>query len=363
MTAMAMRPFVNQVDVAVVGLGPAGASAAAIAAQAGLGVLAFDRKKTAGKPVQCAEFVPAMLGHEIGGIDAVAQQLIYRMRSFVEQQQPDETPDFRGHMVDRERLDAQLVAQARAMGAKCEMAVGLAEIASDGILETTDGQCYRPRLLIGADGPHSKVGRAIGSRNVALVETRQITVPLLQPHDATDIFLRADIIGGYGWLFPKGDVANLGLGVLPQERARLKPLLDELHLALADQGRVGRDVLQHTGGAIPVGGMLKCVGALQGVPVLLAGDAAGLTNPITGAGIPAAIQSGMMAGAAAKAWFAGDAQALANYEEELEDLFQSSLARACLRRNELLAQYARSKQPDAAALRRGWIAYDAYWAA
>ncbi|MBC8239772.1 MAG: FAD-dependent monooxygenase, partial [Alphaproteobacteria bacterium] len=48
---MAMRPFVNQVDVAVVGLGPAGASAAAIAAQAGLCGRAVERHETAGKPV------------------------------------------------------------------------------------------------------------------------------------------------------------------------------------------------------------------------------------------------------------------------------------------------------------------------
>ena len=360
-----MAPLVGDVDVdvAVVGLGPAGASAAGIAAQTGLDVLAFDRKKAPGQPVQCAEFVPAMLGQEIAGIDAVSRQLIHRMRSFVEQQQPDETANFRGHMVDRDRFDAQFISEAGAMGAKCQMDVGLAEIAPDGALELTDGRRIRPRLLIGADGPLSRVGRAIGSRNTALVETRQITVPLLRPHDATDIFLRADIVGGYGWLFPKGDVANLGLGVAPEERARLKPLLDELHQDLVDQGRVGRTVLKYTGGAIPVGGMIGCVGELQGVPVLLAGDAAGLANPITGAGIPAAVQSGMMAGAAARAWITGDREALATYREELEDLFQASLERARLRRNELRARYRQSERPDGTALRRGWIAYDAYWAA
>jgi digeranylgeranylglycerophospholipid reductase len=360
---MTVTSLVNDVDVAVVGLGPAGASAAAIAAQAGLDVIAFDRKKIPGQPVQCAEFVPAMLGQEIHGIGAVSRQLVHRMRSFVEQQQPDETIDFRGHMIDRDRFDAQFIAEAGAMGANCEMGVGLATITGNGILELTDGRRYRPRLLIGADGPHSKVGQAIGSCNTALVETRQMTVPLLQPHDGTDIFLRADIVGGYGWLFPKGDVANLGLGVTPEARSRLKPLLAELHLSLADQGRVGRTALKYTGGAIPVGGMIRCVGELQGLPVLLVGDAAGLTNPITGAGIPAAVQSGIMAASAARAWFAGDPTAPETYREDLEDLFQASLARACLRRGELQAQYGRSKQPDAAALRRGWIAYDAYWAA
>ena len=360
---MAICPAIEDVDVAVIGLGPAGATAAAVAAAAGLGVLALERKKVPGEPVQCAEFVPAMLRHEMAGIDAVTRQAISHMRSFVEQQQPDDTPDFHGHMVDRERLDAQLIAQAIAAGARCEMGAPLAEISADGVIGTGDGRRYRPRLLIGADGPRSRVGQAISSRNLALVETRQITVPLLRPHDATDVFLRADIIGGYGWLFPKGDVANLGLGVVPEARARLKPLLDGLHRMLVDQGRVGDEVLKHTGGAIPVGGMIRCAGALRDVPVLLAGDAAGLTNPITGAGIPAAIQSGGMAAAAASAWLAGDDTALSGYEEDLEDLFRASLQRACLRRKELLARYARSERPDAAALRGSWIAYDAYWAA
>jgi flavin-dependent dehydrogenase len=93
------------------------------------------------------------------------------------------------------------------------------------------------------------------------------------------------------------------------------------------------------------------------------GDAAGLSNPITGAGIPAAIHSGTLAGTAVRGWFAGDGDALADYEDELTDLYQASLERACLRRAELLAQYGNGGQPDAAALRRSWIAYDAYWAA
>ncbi len=354
---------IEGVDVAVAGLGPAGALAAAGAAEAGLNVIAFDRKKAPGQPVQCAEFVPAMLNHETDGIAAVTRQLISHMRSFVEGLPPDDTADFRGNMIDRDQLDAQLAAHARAMGARCEMAVGVAGISADGIVETTDGRRIRPRVLIGADGPRSIVGRAIGSCNRSLVETRQITVPLLQAMDATDIFLRADIVGGYGWLFPKGDTANLGLGVVPEERERLKPLLQQLHQELQEKGRVGDEILRHTGGAIPVGGMIRCRGELGTVQVLLAGDAAGLTNPITGAGIPAAIHSGMLAGAALRAWFDGAPEALAEYQEELEDLYQASLQRACQRRAEMLSQYDHGGRPDAAALRRSWIAYDAYWAA
>jgi len=129
------------------------------------------------------------------------------------------------------------------------------------------------------------------------------------------------------------------------------------------EGRVGARVLNVTGGAIPVGGRLHASGALGDTRVLLAGDAAGLTNPVTGAGIAAAVHSGTLAGRAAAAWLAGNRAALDEYEEELGALFDVSLARALKRRRALLARYARRKQPDGAALRAGWIAYPQYWSA
>ena len=98
------------------------------------------------------------------------------------------------------------------------MARRCCSIDAEGTVTTSAGARLRPRVLIGADGPHSSVGAAIGAINRDLVETRQVTVPLVLPHDATDIFLSADYPGGYAWLFPKGAVANVGLGVAVEVR-------------------------------------------------------------------------------------------------------------------------------------------------
>jgi geranylgeranyl reductase family protein len=350
-------------DVLVVGLGPAGSRAAAAAAAAGLAVVALERKERAGTPVQCAEFVPAMLDQELAGLGAVTAQTIRRMLTFVEGAPADETANFNGRMIDRATFDAALAEAAAAAGADCRYGSGLRGIAADGTVTASDGARFRPRVLIGADGPASRVGRAIGQVNRETVETRQVTVPLEAGHDATDIFLRADIVGGYGWLFPKGAVANLGLGLAPAFRARLKPLLAALHAELVAAGRVGREVLGRTGGPIPVGGRLKPCGRLGDSLVLLAGDAAGLANPVTGAGIAAAVQSGALAGQAAARHCAGVHDAAAGYDDELGDLYDVSLGRALRRRRELLAALARPAAARAAALRRGWIAYDDYWAA
>jgi digeranylgeranylglycerophospholipid reductase len=351
------------IDILVVGLGPAGSRAATIAAQAGCSVLAIDRKQEAGTPVQCAEFVPAMLAQELEDLDRVTQQRISRMATFIETHGADIEPDFPGRIIDRRLFDATLVEKAECSGTDCQFGVQLEELSSKGTAILSDGRSVQAKLIIGCDGPRSRVGHAISQFNLELVETRQITVPLLTPHDATDIFLSASIPGGYAWLFPKDDIANLGIGVTPQAKKQLKPLLASIHETLVQEGRVGAEILAHTGGAIPVGGLLNAFVWLWKTPVLLAGDAAGLTNPVTGAGITSAVISGDLAGQAAVDWLQGDEAALNEYTTELRDLFGPALDRALHRRSEILAQYTTNNEPSPAALRRGWIAYPEYWAA
>jgi geranylgeranyl reductase family protein len=355
-------------DVVVVGLGPAGSRAAEAAARADMMVVAVEKRAQAGTPVQCAEFVPSMIERDVPKIGDVAAQTIARMLTFIEDDDhANETPEFRGHMIDRARFDRMLAEDAARAGADCRYGVSVFKIDADGTLRTSQGD-FRPRVLIGADGPRSRVGKAIGQTNRELVETRQVTVPLVLPHDATDIFLSADYRGGYGWLFPKGAVANVGLGISidgdgdgNRTRHGLKEMLLTLLQRLAAERRIGTTTWALTGGAIPVGGRLRAIGQLGGTAVLLAGDAAGLTNPVTGAGIASAVQSGAMAGKAAAEFIDGRATALDEYEEELGDIFDAALNRAFRRRRELLACYEDGGKPGARALADGWIGSPRYW--
>jgi geranylgeranyl reductase family protein len=333
-------------DVIVLGLGPAGASAAAAAARAGARVVALDRKREAGVPVQCAELVPGPLAVD----PAVVRQPVASMLTFVEDDAPDVNAVFPGRMLDRAAFDASLVEDAKRSGVEVIFNSMVSRVGKRGEIQLSNGATLAAPVIIGADGPRSRAGKAIGSANTDLVETRQVTVPLLQAHAATDIFLSAEIRGGYGWLFPKGEVANLGAGVAPEFRSSLKSILSRLHGRLVEEGRVGRQVRSTTGGAIPVGGMLKPWGRLGETLVLLAGDAAGLANPVSGAGIAAAVHSGRLAGEAAVRGAAEE------YEGELEDVYGAALERALRRRRELL-QSTLTKS----ALRRGWIAYPEYW--
>ncbi|MGI9354035.1 MAG: geranylgeranyl reductase family protein [Rhizobiaceae bacterium] len=349
-------------DVLVVGLGPAGASAAMAAARAGCSVVALERNASPGLPVQCAEFVPLLVGADPSCVDFEPVQSIDRMDTYVEDNGADVTLNFRGQMIDRSAFDRQLVEEAKRRGTDCRYGLPLRGIHDDGIVEAGDGMFFRSKVVVGADGPRSLVARHIGSPNSELVETRQITVALNQPHDATDIFLSASIPGGYGWLFPKGKFANMGLGVAPASKTQLKPLLEKLHARLFNEGRVGSDVIAHTGGAIPVGGIRNAHATIPNALVLLAGDAAGLTNPVTGAGINSAVISGRMAGDSAVEWIKGNSMAGTDYQEEIEDLFSPSIERARARRRQVMAEFSSGGYPEPEELRSAWIAYPQYWA-
>ena len=349
-------------DVFVVGLGPAGSRAAWAAARAGKRVLAVDRRQRIGEPVQCAELVPTLLHQEIADLAASTVQPIHQMHTYVQDDERDVLPNFPGAMISRSLFDSALAGLACEAGAECRTGVALVAVASNGVARLSDGTKVDAAVIIGADGPRSRVGRAVDCVNLDLTEAHQITVPLLARHFATDIFLDRDMPGGYGWLFPKGDVAHIGVGVAGEARAGLRALVEELHARLVRESRVGERVLCRTGGAIPAGGMVGPVASKDGVLVLLAGDAAGLANPITGAGISAAVQSGTLAGSAAAAWLHGDAGAAADYREEIQALFGAALARATQRRRALL-NAERAGALSKAEQRRAWIAYPEYWTA
>lgn len=350
-----------EVDVLAVGLGPAGGAAALAAVQAGLRVAAVERRKEIGVPVQCAEFIPLPLARYAVS-DGVLQQRIQGMISHLPSGRM-ETMDSPGLMIDRAAFDQALARQAEQSGARLYLnsrLVGLDIVGSSAIAVTPQGKIrFDYRLLVAADGPHSFVARSLGLPQQETVHARQYTVPLLESSEETEIWLSPDYPGGYAWLFPKGGVANLGLGVDKRYGADPKALLDALHRKLVVEGRVGEAILRRTGGAIPVSGLRR---NLVVGNVLLVGDAAGLTHPITGAGIAAAVASGEYAGQAAAGWLIGcKKNALMDFENTIRDQFGACLERAVVRRA-WIGQYWRTPAADADRIhRRGWVAFPEYF--
>jgi flavin-dependent dehydrogenase len=265
-------------------------------------------------------------------------------------------------MIDRARFDLALAEAARAAGARLWCATSLTAVdAGADVAALRNGRSefgLRYRVLIAADGPRSRVAAALGVPRLETVETRQYTVPLRVPSSATDIWLAPEYPGGYAWLFPKGAIANLGLGMDTRLARDLKQPLDRLHGMLAAEGRVGAEILRRTGGPIPVGGMRSKLAERN---VAFVGDAAGLTHPITGAGIAAAVVSGESAGDAAARYCAGDADAWRAYDEEIRDQFETSLERAVARRRWLVSRWQSRDAGSDHVHRRAWIAFPDYF--
>lgn len=351
----------RSVDVLVVGLGPAG-SAAAAAAGGRVRVLGVDKRRAVGLPVQCAEFIPRPLG-AYARADGVLQQSIEGMLSVLPSGAEART-EFPGLMIDRAAFDQALAETASNAGAELALGTQLTCLDARGRLATlrcgAGEETLAYRLLIAADGPHSPVAKMLGLPDLETVQTRQYTVPLNGAYRDTDIWLSPDYAGGYAWLFPKGGRANLGLGADKRLQADLKGPLDALHHRLVAEGRVGEAVICRTGGAIPVGGLRKSL--VEG-SVLFVGDAGGFTHPITGAGIAAAVASGERAGRAAAEYLNGKAAALDDYDEDMRDQFEVSLARAVVRRRHMMTGWLGKDARQDAFHRRGWIAFPEYFSA
>lgn len=350
----------QSVDVLVIGLGPAGSAAAIAAASTGLSVLAIERKQQIGVPVQCAEYIPLPIA-KYAQAAGVLQQQIKGMTSRLSSGIAEHSA-LPGLMVDRAAFDQALARQAVEQGADLWSESRLLSIDVQqhcALVKTPSGECsLHYQVLIAADGPHSCVASSLKLAPLASVFTRQYTLPLLQPLVDTEVWLSADFPGGYAWLFPKGAYANLGAGADKRYTHDLKQPLDTLHRSLQAQGMVGAEIMNLTGGLIPVSGLRE---NLVMENIIFVGDAAGLTHPITGAGIAAAIASGELAGEAAARYLQqGQTDALSDYDSEIRERYAPSLQRALERR----AQLDTYRQANISELhqRQTWIAFPEYYA-
>jgi digeranylgeranylglycerophospholipid reductase len=308
-------------DVLVVGAGPAGAVAAWQAKQAApeLEVAVLERDRAVGSPVRCAEGVGDAGLREFATPDGAdwAARKITRVIFLA----PDDTEvkvaerDV-GWVLDRTRFDAHLAAQARTAGAEVLVgteATGMSRngddrwhvrVKSRGIEET-----WRARVVIGADGVETMVGRWAGlDTRVPSRDMESCAQYVLQgiECDPDAIYLQfGDAIapGGYAWIFPKGTgVANVGLGLvaLKAKGRNARQYLDEW---------IGRRYPGAARTGYTVGGVIVHTTIKKTVAdgVLIAGDAAHMINPLSGGGIVNAMKAGRLAGCvAARAIREGD---------------------------------------------------------
>lgn len=289
----------DQFDVIVIGGGPAGGAAAHVAAQSGLRVAlvdrhAFPREKLCGGGFTGRSY---RYYHEIFGSpipdDIIVTKRVAEFHARGERlARIDGIPEI--HMTMRRDLDASIVGHALASGAVDFCGTGAAEFDFDArTVDLRDGRRLGYRVLIGADGANSGVARALYGE--AFDHDRigfglEIEGPVPEPDAPVRIdFAAAD--WGYGWNFPKAGSATIGVGGVNGRNPDMKAAMARYMEIFGVEGKV-------KGAFLPFGDVRRSPGRRE---VLLAGDAAGLVDPITGEGIAYAMKSGALAGDAAVA--------------------------------------------------------------
>ena len=309
-------------DVVVVGAGPAGACAAYQCAVQGLSTLVVEKKplpryKTCGGgvPLTVQSGLPALVPEAF--VEATVSHLRHTW-NFADAHlaplnpSPDE-PSMSLWMVQRSVFDHALTNRAVAAGAVLRDGVGVRTIEPDGDARVRvvldGGGTVTANTIVGADGANGCVARQAGLRPhrlLAIALEAEIPHTWGTGHDTlrSEVgHLEYAVRQGYAWVFPKAGHLSVGAGTFGRRTADGRGEASKAELSqwvvdyLAALGvPVPRERITFHGHPLPIWGGREPVSAWNG-RILLAGDAAGLVNPLFGDGISYACKSGTLAGA------------------------------------------------------------------
>lgn len=342
-------------DILVVGAGPAGLSAALEPSKAGVHVVVAEKKKMIGQPVRCAELMPkSNLLRNVDMKGSIVQE-IKKARIFLSRGEFFDA-DLTGYMLNRTVFEQDLAREAEKKGAHILMGTQCTSKKGEKVILRQSSTTIEisPKVIIGADGPRSTVGEWMGQINREFCIALQYEIPLAAPSNCAEFYFDSRFLGGYGWLFPKGKTANVGVAVKypqqPKNLSILKRLLKEFGKKMQLAGKIGEIPLSTTGGLIPAGGPLNTVKD----NMVLVGDAAGQTNSLTGGGISQAIVSGRIAGiVAAEAIKESDVHILHVYRAQLDYIYGDELRKAYTKRQFLESHW---DELDSI-IRKEWIVF------
>lgn len=303
-----------EVDVLVIGAGPAGSMAAKEASKNGAKTLIIDKKAEIGTPKRCAEGITDGVLEKLD--IQVDKRCIARSIDGARIVSPNGTSAWftsetldtpaTGIVLERKVFDKHLTMDAIRAGCKvllrCE-ALSMTKtdegytVKVKSLINKVDE--IKAKIVIGADGPEGRVA-SWGSLDtkVSLAEMEagaqyEMTNLNMEKNDVIQFYFGSVAPGGYAWIFPKGyDIANVGIDIsnVKTDKTALE-CLDEF-IANCEETKNAQAVELNVGGN-PYCGVFDKIIADN---LLLVGDAAGCVNPITGGGIDTALESGVIGG-------------------------------------------------------------------
>ncbi len=302
---------VDRYDAAVVGAGPAGSVTAYRLARAGARVLLLDKARFprdkpcgGGLTFRAVKQLPFSVEPVVEDVVSRVECRLAYGRSFTRGSRP------LCLMTQRRRLDAFLAERAVEAGAEFRDGVRL-EVETETRL-LVEGVPVEVDALVGADGANGVTARALGlggaiAQGVALEGNLAYDGSSRERLRGRMTLEFGVVPGGYGWIFPKRDHANFGVGGWDSEGPRLREHLR----VLCEQHGVDPDRLTSVRGhRLP---MRRPEAVLAKGRTLLVGDAAGLVDPVSGDGMYEAFVSARLAEAAVLDLLEGRSETLAPY--------------------------------------------------
>jgi len=281
-------------DVAVVGGGPIGGYIAGEIAKKNFKVSIFEKNKEIGVPVNCAGLVtPRVFDFiDIPKINVIQNKIkgahIHAPSGNILTIGGDR---LHALVIDRSKFDKEIIKKSKMNGVEVfleENVLSAQKIENHIELKTSKGLDIKCKLLVGADGPYSKIRdrfafpepteflRGIGAE---VINTD------LDP-DFVELFVGRNIAPGFfAWIIPtdkNGNCARIGLCI--NQNATYSPkkyfenFLENKH---ASAFLKNTSITNYIGGIIPLGVLKKTYES----NVLIVGDAAAQVKPTSGGGV------------------------------------------------------------------------------
>ncbi len=315
------------VDIAVIGAGPAGSSAAISAARLNRSVCMIDRNARIGFPVRCGEglgcksFVQYAGGREEWALNRYERSVMISPSGIRDAIGSIDKP----YLLDREKMDGTLAAEAAQSGAELVLSTTVTELRqrSDKRYECImPGRTIIASIVIIADGVESRLARFLGwntvlaSKDIETCAFCHVESPLIDSSECLFYTGSSAAPGGYAWIFPRGKgFANVGLGISGDKSSAGKAR--KLLLEFVRRELPGSTMSYLHCGGVPVA---RYVRPLVRGGAMLAGDAARQVNCMSGAGIGYSLYAGKLAGTTAAGAISQDGtvdySALIRYEKE-----------------------------------------------
>ncbi|HIP91503.1 MAG TPA: NAD(P)/FAD-dependent oxidoreductase [Methanothermococcus okinawensis] len=333
------RVLKDEYDVLVVGAGPGGSMASYYASKHGAKTLLVEKSQEIGEPVRCAEAVPKLEEFHITPSEEFVRSYIkggYLIapngKKIVVRGGKTE-----GYVVERKIFDKYLAIRSASLGTKIAVKSRVVDLypCEDGfkvkVVHLGEEYTVKTKIVIAADGVESSVGEMAGlkcKKNpmevCSCAEYEMTGVKLLDKHMMEFYF--GDLSPkGYAWIFPKGDTANVGLGVIDRGKKAIEYLNEFLEHPILEGRLKDATPVEFKCGGVPVGGPIE---RTVDDNIMVVGDAAGQVSPLTGGGIYLAMSCGSIAGeVAAKAVKRGDysMETLMEYERRWRERFYNTL--------------------------------------